>query len=200
MFCAVVPQTPTVSSSAGSGSVEDGSSFTLTCTTASTGITSPQYIWTIDGTDQAAQSSSTLAQTADINNVVGAYTCKVSADGGTDYSAVTTTSFTHSGRWQHIADGSGRLWYLQFQSILLDVDASYCKRMWLYFPRDMYVCIGSRLPANVCRCLFIDSEDSNVVHVYTLGNCLFDRLRRSFQSTCMFVYWCIVMDVDSATC
>ncbi|WP_374209609.1 immunoglobulin domain-containing protein [Thiolapillus sp.] len=99
MFCAVVPQAPTISSSA-SGTVEDGSSFTLTCQTASTGITSATYIWNVGGTDQAATASSTLIQTADINNVL-AYTCKVSADGGTDYSAVTTSSFSHSGRCRH---------------------------------------------------------------------------------------------------
>ena len=96
VFCAVVPQTPTITSSA-SGTVEDGSSFSLTCQTASTGITSAMYIWSIGGVDQAAQSSDTLVQTADINNVV-AYTCKVSADGGTDYSAATTSSFSHPGR------------------------------------------------------------------------------------------------------
>ncbi|WP_374211430.1 immunoglobulin domain-containing protein [Thiolapillus sp.] len=99
LFCAVVPQAPTISSSA-SGTVEDGSSFTLTCQTASTGITSATYIWNVGGTDQAATASSTLIQTADINNVL-AYTCKVSADGGTDYSAVTTSSFSHSGRCRH---------------------------------------------------------------------------------------------------
>ena len=91
-----MPQTPTITSSA-SGTVEDGSSFSLTCQTASTGITSAMYIWSIGGVDQAAQSSNTLVQTADINNVV-AYTCKVSADGGTDYSAATTSSFSHPGR------------------------------------------------------------------------------------------------------
>ena len=96
LFFAVVPQTPTITSSA-SGTVEDGSSFSLTCQTASTGITSAMYIWSIGGVDQAAQSSNTLVQTADINNVV-AYTCKVSADGGTDYSAATTSSFSHPGR------------------------------------------------------------------------------------------------------
>ena len=55
------------------------------------------YIWSIGGVDQAAQSSNTLVQTADINNVV-AYACKVSADGGTDYSAATTSSFSHPGK------------------------------------------------------------------------------------------------------
>ena len=92
-----MPQTPTITSSA-SGTVEDGSSFSLTCQTASTGITSAMYIWSIGGVDQAAQSSNTLVQTADINNVV-AYTCKVSADGGTDYSAATTSSFSHPGKF-----------------------------------------------------------------------------------------------------
>ncbi|XP_070181334.1 serine-rich adhesin for platelets-like [Littorina saxatilis] len=89
----VVPQTPSITSSP-SGDVTDASSFTLTCVTASTGLSTETYVWNIGGTDQSSQSSNTLTQTADINNVQ-AYSCKVSGDGGTDYSAVSTT-FTPS--------------------------------------------------------------------------------------------------------
>lgn len=97
--CAVVPQTPTISSSP-SGDITDASSFTLTCATASTGLSTETYVWSIAGVDQAPQSGSTLAQTADINNVA-AYTCKVSGDGGTDYSAVSSTH-TPSGKWLYV--------------------------------------------------------------------------------------------------
>lgn len=93
-MCAVVPQMPSITSSP-SGDVTDASSFTLTCASASTGLSTETYVWNIGGTDQSPQSSNTLTQTADINTVP-AYSCKVSGDGGTDYSAVSNT-FTPSG-------------------------------------------------------------------------------------------------------
>ncbi|XP_070181311.1 serine-rich adhesin for platelets-like [Littorina saxatilis] len=110
----IVPQTPTISNSA-SGKVEDTTNFNLTCVTASTGLSTETYVWNIDGADQSSQSSSTLTQTADINNVL-ACSCKVSGDGGTDYSADSST-FTPSVTPQTpilaastgvaVADGSG---------------------------------------------------------------------------------------------
>ena len=93
--CAVVPQTPSISSSV-AGAVEDTSSFTLTCATPSTGLSTETYVWSIDGSDQASQSSNSLTVTANINQV-SVYTCKVSGDGGTDYSAVST-AFTQTGQ------------------------------------------------------------------------------------------------------
>ena len=81
----MVPVTPSISSSPVSP-VTDASSFTLTCGTTSTGLSSPMYVWTIDSTDQSPQSAATLVQTADINSV-SEYKCKVSGNGGTDYSA-----------------------------------------------------------------------------------------------------------------
>ena len=91
---AVVPATPSISSSP-SGNVEDDTSLTMTCTT-STSITSPKYIWSINGVDQAAETTGSLTVTADIDNVVP-YTCKVSADGGTEYSPVSGAA-THTGK------------------------------------------------------------------------------------------------------
>ena len=82
----MVPQTPTVSSSP-SGTLTDGDTVTLTCTTASTGLGgSTSYIWNIGGTDGTASASNTLAVNAVDINDVKAYKCKVSGD-GSSYSA-----------------------------------------------------------------------------------------------------------------
>ena len=83
---AVVPQTPTVSSSP-SGTLTDGAAFTLTCTTASTGLSSASYVWNVGNVDQSASGTNTLSVNAvDINSVQD-YKCKVSGDGGSSYSA-----------------------------------------------------------------------------------------------------------------
>ena len=86
----VIPQTPTISSSP-SGTLTDGGAFTLTCTTASTGLSSASYIWNVATVDQAASGTNTLTVNAvDINNVQD-YKCKVSGDGGSSYSAYSNT-------------------------------------------------------------------------------------------------------------
>lgn len=95
---AVVPLTPSISSSV-SGAVEDASSFTLTCATTSTGLSTETYVWNIDGIDQSSQPGSTLTVTANINSV-SVYKCKVSGDGGSDYSALSS-SFTQTGECLH---------------------------------------------------------------------------------------------------
>ena len=85
----VIPQTPTISSSP-SGTLTDGDAFTLTCTTASTGLSSSTYVWNVANVDQSASSTSTLTVNAvDINSVQD-YKCKVSGDGGTSYSAYSS--------------------------------------------------------------------------------------------------------------
>ena len=90
LISTVIPQTPTISSSP-SGTLTDGGAFTLTCTTASTGLSSATYVWNVATVDQSASSTNTLTVNAvDINNVQ-AYKCKVSGDGGTSYSAYSST-------------------------------------------------------------------------------------------------------------
>ena len=85
----VIPQTPTISSSP-SGTLTDNDAFALTCTTASTGLSSATYVWNVANVDQSASSTSTLTVNAvDINSVQD-YKCKVSGDGGTSYSAYSS--------------------------------------------------------------------------------------------------------------
>ena len=67
--------------------MEDGQNILLTCQAVpSTNLTTAQYAWSIDGDDQSAQNSNTLTRTVDIH-IVETYRCRVSEDGGTQYSS-----------------------------------------------------------------------------------------------------------------
>ena len=84
---AVIPQTPTISS-APSGAVDSDGAYTLTCGTASIGLTSTSYVWSIANVDQSASSSNTLIVNPE--DIDRDYKCKVSGDGGKTYSAYSS--------------------------------------------------------------------------------------------------------------
>ena len=107
----VVPQTPTISSSA-SDPVTDGDAFTLTCTTASTGLSPAFYIWSISNVDQSASESNTLTvDGVDITNVQD-YKCKVSRD-ETDFYSAFSSVYRPSGLYKMI-----RVFFLKFLYVI----------------------------------------------------------------------------------
>ena len=85
MFCAVIPQTPVLAPTP-SGTVADGTTLTLTCTTGST-LSSANYRLTTAGTAGIAQGTNAFTVTASLS--MPAYSCEASDDGGTTWSAAS---------------------------------------------------------------------------------------------------------------
>ena len=79
-----MPTTPNVSVTP-VGDIEDTTGFQLSCDTTSV-LETPVYIWIVNGTEQAEQTSQFhVVSAADITQQV-AYKCRVSGDNGTSYS------------------------------------------------------------------------------------------------------------------
>ena len=94
LVCTVIPGKPVISSQP-AGVMEDNTSFTLVCQSPSE-LENTTYVWSRNGVE-IAHSEGSLSQTAKITDPAN-YTCKVSGDGGNQFS-VTSNVFVVKGKF-----------------------------------------------------------------------------------------------------